>query len=127
MTQISLKLPPEDLEFLEWYTKKTSTPKASLYRDITLETFREWKQNFLLKEYINGDVTIKEFCKLANISMFKAMSLIENTTLEPNIPDIIDEYSTKMTEYNIKTQDASIFKNKISIKRESPNINFKNN
>jgi len=127
VTQISLKLPREDLEFLEWYTKKHATPKATLYRDITIEYFREWKQNYLLNYYMKGDVSIKTFCKLANISMLKAMSLIEESDLEPFFPKLLDEHSEKMTEFNIKHQDPSIFKNKVPIKRETPFIDFKDN
>ena len=55
------------------------------------------------------------------------MTLIEESDLEPHFPKIINEYSEKMTEYNIKNQDPSIFKNNIPIKRETPYIDFQSN
>ncbi len=126
MGQISVKLPEEELVFLEWYTKKHASPKASVYRDATIEHFRKWKQDVLLNEYIKGDISIKEFCRLATISFFTAMNIIEESGLEPLIPDAIIEYTSKVTEENIKKKDLSIFKNKKPIKRTTQPIHFEN-
>lgn len=124
MTQISLKLPKKDLEFLEWYSEKNATPKATLYRDITIETFREWKRNYLLNQYLRGDITVKNFCNLANITMSQAMNLIEQSQSEPEIPDSFIDHSVKMIDHNINNLDLSIFKNRIPIKRTSPPVEF---
>ena len=81
-------------------------------------------QDILLNKYINGEISIKEFCKLANISFFTAMNIIEESGLEPLIPDAIIEYTSKVTENNIKKKDLSIFKNKKPIKRTIPPLEF---
>ena len=44
MDQISIKLPKSEMDFLDWYTKKHGIAKASLYRDVTLDSFRQWKK-----------------------------------------------------------------------------------
>lgn len=124
MGQISIKLPDEELNFLEWYTKKHASPKASVYRDATIEHFRKWKQDILLNDYIKGEISIKEFCILANVSFFTAMNLIEESGLEPLIPDVIVEYTTKISENNIKKKDLSIFKTRKPITRTTPPIEF---
>jgi len=125
MDQLSLKLPRAELDFLKWYAEKHATPKATLYREVTIEHFRKWKQNHLLNEYMKGDISFKEFCKLANVSFFKAMTIIEESDLELIIPAIITEYTTELTKKHIKDQDFSIFKDNKPIKREAPFIEFK--
>ena len=77
MGQLSIKLPDEEIAFLDWYTKRHASPKASVYRDVTIEHFRQWKQNILLNDYMKGQISIKEFCALANVTFFRAMVLIE--------------------------------------------------
>lgn len=122
MGQLSIKLPDEEIEFLEWYTKKHASPKASTYRDVTIEHFRQWKQDVLLNDYMKGEISIKEFCNLAHVSFFRAMTLIEESGLEPLIPSIITEYTTELTEEHLKNQDLTIFKSKKPIKRKSPTV-----
>lgn len=80
--------------------------------------------DILLNKYIKGEISIKEFCKLANISFFTAMNIIEESGLEPLIPDAIIEYTSKVTENNIKKKDLSIFKSKKPITRTTPPIDF---
>ena len=109
MDQISIKLSSSEMEFLEWYSKKHAIAKASLYRDVTLDTFRQWKRNQLLTSFLKGEITIKMFCRLADFSIFEAMVFIENSGLEPDIPSIINEYTNTLTEENIKKEDLSIF------------------
>lgn len=122
MGQLSIKLPDEEIEFLNWYTKKHASPKASIYRDVTLDYFRQWKENILLNDYMKGEISIKEFCSLANISFFKAMTIIEESELEPVIPNIITEYTTNLAEKHLNNKDLSIFKNKKPIKRTAPPV-----
>ena len=117
MDQISIKLPKSEMDFLDWYTKKHAIAKASLYRDITLDTFRQWKRDQLLTSFLKGEISIKTFCYLADFSIFEAMVFIENGGLESDIPSIINEYTNKLTDENIKNDDLSIFKNQKPIKR----------
>ena len=124
MGQISIKLPKEEIDFLDWYTKKHATPKATLYREVTLESFRKWKHNLLLNDYMKGEISFKNFCILGNLSFFEGMVLVEESDLEPIIPDIIDEYTNKLTDLNIKNKDLSIFKDRKAMKRTSPEITF---
>ena len=77
MDQISIKLPKSEMDFLDWYTKKHAIAKASLYRDVTLDTFRQWKRDQLLTSFLKGEITIKSFCHLADFSIFEAMSLLK--------------------------------------------------
>ena len=117
MDQISIKLPKSEMDFLDWYTKKHPIAKASLYRDITLDTFRQWKRDQLLTSFLKGEINIKTFCHLADFSIFEAMVFIENSGLEPDIPSIINDYTNNLTDENIKKDDLSIFKNQKPIKR----------
>jgi hypothetical protein len=123
MDQISIKLPKSEMDFLDWYTKKHAIPKASLYRDITLETFRQWKRNQLLTSFMKGEISIKIFCHLADFSFFEAMVFIEESGIEPDIPSIITEYTNNLTDENIKKHDLSIFKNNKPIFRSSASNN----
>ncbi|MHA2364589.1 MAG: hypothetical protein ACXAC7_11585 [Candidatus Hodarchaeales archaeon] len=126
MNQLSIKLPQAEMDFLEWYNKKHATPKATLYRDVTLNAFKKWKHETLLTAYMKGEINFKEFCRLGNMSFLEGMIFVEDSEIEPVIPQIIDEYTQKVTDENILKKDLSIFKNKQPIKRETPPVDLPN-
>jgi hypothetical protein len=126
MDQISIKLPKSEMDFLDWYTKKHTIAKATLYRDITLDTFRQWKRNQLLNSFMKGEISIKTFCHLSDFSFFEAMVFIEESGIEPDFPSIITDYTNNLTNENIKKRDVSIFKNKKPIVRTAPSSNHIN-
>ena len=117
MNQIGIKLPKDDLKFLEWYSSQFATPKATLYRDKTLQAFREWKVKFLVNQHLEGKMGFKQFCNLANISLIEGMQLIQDADQTPLTPEILDDYTLQQTEQNIQNKNLSIFKNKKSIQR----------
>ncbi len=124
MKQIAFKLPDEEIEFLDWYSKKTGTPKGSFYRQLTLNEFKKEKLKLLLNEYSSGSIGFKKMCNLGNISFSEGMLLLEKEQIEPPIPSIIDEYTEKVTTDNIEGQDYSIFKNGKKPIRKSKKIEF---
>ena len=124
MEQLGIKLPKAEMDFLEWFSKEYATPKATIYRDKTLEAFKKWKRGFLLDLYIKGSISFKKFCALGNISFLEGMNIIEKSNTEPIIPASVDEYTSKVTENNIQEKDLSIFKKHKPIIRSSPNISF---
>lgn len=117
MNQLGIKLPKEDLEFLEWYSNQFATPKATLYRDKTLQAFREWKIHFLLNQYFEGKLGFKRFCNLASITLIEGMQLVQEANGSPVTPEILDNYTNERTKENISQKDPSILKNKESIRR----------
>ena len=124
MKQISFKLSDEDIDFLEWYSKKTGTPKGSFYRQLTINEFKREKLNLLLNEYKIGAIGFKKMCNLGNITFSEGMLLLEKDNIEPPIPAIVDDYTTKVTNQNIIDRDLSIFKNGKKIVRKSKEVIF---
>ncbi|OLS21363.1 MAG: hypothetical protein HeimC3_36080 [Candidatus Heimdallarchaeota archaeon LC_3] len=123
MKQLGIKLPKEELDFLEWYSNRFAIPKATLYRDKTLQAFREWKTSFLLDEFFASRIGFKKFCNLATISFIEGMQFIQEDHREPLTPEILDDYTLELTEKNIAERNTSIFKNKESLIRSSRNLN----
>ena len=123
MGQISFKISDAEKEFLEWVAKRTAQPVSTIYRNATLESFQDWKLNYLLKEYQNGNIGLKQFTKLAHINFNQAILYLQKFNIEPPISEIIDDYTTNLAE-TIKPETA--FKNKKvprSKSKEVANIN----
>ena len=127
MKQVGIKLPKEDLAFLEWYSEKSSTPVAGLYRQATYESFRQWKLELILKEYQKGTTSFKKLCDLANISLLEGMIIIEKERIEPPIPNLVDDYTIEVTRRNIQEENQNIHKKTkkkpLEIKLESDHDN----
>ncbi len=95
MPQINLKIPDNEKEFLEWYSEKSAEPISSIYRNATLESFRQWKISILISEYQKGSIRFKQLCDLGNISFEEGTLLLQKMDIEPPISAIIDEYTSK--------------------------------
>lgn len=119
MGQISFKISDSEKDFLEWVSQRTAQPVSTIYRNATLESFQEWKINFLLKEYQTGNIGIKQFIRLANISFNQANLLFQKFNIEPPISEIIDDYTTNLRE---TINQNSMFKNSKVPKRKSNEV-----
>lgn len=93
MSQISFKIPSSEKEFLKWWSDLQAEPMSSVYRNATLEAFRQWKKEILLNEYKKGTISFKKFCNIGNYSFEEATLLFQNEIIEPPISKIIDEYT----------------------------------
>ncbi len=93
MAQISFKIPEEEHSFLKWYAKKTANSISTLYREATIDRFKEWKLDILFNLYSQGTVGFKQLCNMANISFQEGLLLLEKKDLEPPIPSIVDDYT----------------------------------
>ena len=83
--------------------------------------FQEWKMSILLKEYSNGSIGFKQFCKLSGMTIPEGILFFEKVHIEPPISEIIDNYTDKIRE-SLKISDLT--KNgKIPV-RESPIMEF---
>ncbi len=101
MRQLGIKIPENDMEFLDWYSKKYATPKSVVYREITMGAFTRWKRMFLLNLHLDGEIGFKEFCTLADVTMLQAMAMIEEAEREPVVPESLDEYTTDLLVKNL--------------------------
>ncbi len=119
MDQINFKISDTEKEFLEWVAKRTAQSVSTIYRNATLDSFQDWKINYLLKEYQNGSIGLKQFTKLANINFNQAILYLQEFNIEPPISEIIDDYTTNLAE-NIEPETA--FKNKKICKRKSKEV-----
>lgn len=106
MTQINFKIPEKEKAFLEWYSDKNAEPISSIYRNATLESFREWKISVLINEYQKGSIRFKQLCDLASLTFEEATLLLQKMNIEPPISAIIDEYTTE------KAKEISLSKHK---------------
>jgi len=98
MKQISFKLPDSEVLFLKWWGEKNAEPISGIYRNATLESFRSWKTNVLLKEYGQGRIGFKQFCALGNLTFPEASRLIEQLKVEPAISEEMDNYTNQISE-----------------------------
>ncbi len=93
VAQISFKIPEDDMEFLRWYSAQRGTGKSVLYKEATLDAFRRWKLDVLLKHYAGGAIGFKQLCNLGKISFQEGMMLIQENGIEPPIPEVVDDYT----------------------------------
>ena len=106
MDQISFKIPSSEMDFLKWWSKKQAQPLSSIYRNATIEHFRQWKTNILINEYSRGSIGFKKFCNLAGISFQEATLLMQESDIEPPISNIIDEYTSSIADkINLKDHE----------------------
>jgi predicted HTH domain antitoxin len=96
MTQINFKIPEKEKDFLLWYSEQHSEPISSIYRNATLESFREWKTSVLISEYQKGSIGFKQFCTLANLSFEEATLIFQKLDIEPPISSVIDDYTDEV-------------------------------
>ena len=96
MGQLSFKLPDSDFEFIKFISEKNNLPMSVIYRNITLESFQQWKINYLIKETLRGMITIKQFSYMADISINEAMRLIEESNDEVEDSKHFIEYTSSM-------------------------------
>lgn len=108
MTEINFQIAEKEKAFLKWYSEKNAEPISSIYRNATLESFRQWKISILLGEYQKGSIRFKQLCDLANITFQEGTLLLEKLDIEPPISVLIDEYTTETR----KQIDLSKFKKK---------------
>ncbi|MCY3412048.1 MAG: hypothetical protein INQ03_10495 [Candidatus Heimdallarchaeota archaeon] len=93
MAQISFKIPKEEHEFLKWYASQTSNSISVIYREATIERFKEWKIGTLLDLYAKGTIGFKQLCSIGNISLQEGLILLEKHNIEPPIPQTVDEHT----------------------------------
>lgn len=121
MKQLAFKLSDNEIKFLDWYSKKTGTPMGSLYRQITLDIFNQWKIDHLLHEYELGAISFKQLCDIGSITFSEGMLLVEENNIEAPISSITDAYTELLTKSNIEKKDKSIYKDGKGITRKPKN------
>ena len=119
MGQISFKISDKEMEFLRWFSRKTAQPLSSIYRNVTLDAFHQWKISTLIEEYRNGAIGFKQMCNLGNLSFSQGLILLQNNDVEPPIPEIVDDYTSHIRE---KMTPRDVFKNGKVPKRESKEV-----
>jgi len=121
MGQITFKMPDEEIEFLKYVSKQNGSAFSSIYRDKTITYYKQWKIEYLLTEYERGSIGFKTFCRLGNLSPLEGMIAIENSNIDPKVPEIIDEYTSKKRG---ELKPVDLFKKGEVPKRKSPEIFF---
>ena len=119
MSQISFKIPADEMKFLKWYSKKNAQPVSSVYRSVTFETYQKWKTDKLLQEYEKGSISFKQFCELGNVTFSQGTLLLQDRQIEPPISELIDEYTSEIRE---KLTRKDLFKDEVNQRRESEEI-----
>ena len=73
----------------------------------------------LLTEYSKGIIGFKKMCRLGNLTFAEGMLLIEQTGIEPPIPDSVDVYTNEVRE---KLSNGILLKDRQKFSRESPEV-----
>ncbi len=102
MGQISFKISEKDLKFLRWYAEKHSTPLSSLYREITLDFYHNWRINTLIELYKNGEIGFKDLCNNGNLTFTEGMLLLQERKIEPPISIGMDKHTSNIRDDLIK-------------------------
>ena len=102
MAQISFKVPEEELKFLKWYSKKSANSISTIYREVTIETYKAWKLDILCELYAKGAIGFKYLCNIGNISFQEGLLLIQEKEIEPPISNAIDDYTNEVTKRMIE-------------------------
>ena len=97
----------EDLEFLRWYSKIENTAISSMYRQITLNSYREFRLSVLTAMYTEGKIGFKQFCRKANISFTQGLKIIEEQKIDPPITENMDDYTNKVRDQIIESLEKT--------------------
>ncbi|OLS22121.1 MAG: hypothetical protein HeimC3_32630 [Candidatus Heimdallarchaeota archaeon LC_3] len=119
MGQITFRITDQDLEFLEYVSEKTGQSKSIIYRNNTIEEFRNWKKQYLLGEYASGVIGLKKMCIIAHMTLTEGMLLIEQNRIEPPIPKKVDDYTSEISK---TITPKELFKNGKVPRRESQKL-----
>lgn len=96
MNQISLRMAEEDIKILQMVSDEMNTPIASLYRQATLRTFKEWKLDQLFRLYSIGRLGLKKAWKLSRMTWPEFLLELERRQIEPPISELVDEYTDEI-------------------------------
>ncbi len=102
MGEISFKIPNEEEEFLRWYTKLVGSQMGTVFREATLDAFRNWKREVLLNLYAEGKIGMLELCKRGNLTLSEAFMLIEEAGVEPPITEEMDRHTSRTRDEILK-------------------------
>ena len=98
MTQLNLKLSEEEYEVLKYYSRNENLPLASAFRTIIHEPVDSWRLNFTIQEYCRGKLGFKKAWKMSGVSFNQWLKALEQSGLELEIPEIIEEESEKLAQ-----------------------------
>lgn len=121
MGQISFKIPNEEIEFLKLVAIRNGSAVSSIYRDRTLDHFKQWKLDYLLAEFEKGSIGFKLFCKLGNLTPLEGLITIETSNIDPQMPALIDEHTSKIRK---ELTPENLFKKGVVPKRRTSELLF---
>lgn len=119
MGQITFKIPDKEMKFLSYVSKANGSAISSIYRDRTIDYYKKWKIEYLLRDLEVGKIGFKVFCDLGSLSPLEAMIVIEESNMETKLPEIVDEYTSSVAK-TIKVEE--LFRKGKTPKRKSPEV-----
>ncbi len=119
MSQISLRLPEEDVKFLTWISKRRAIPMTTLYREVTHEAFRQWKLETILKEYSSGVIGLKKAWQLSGMTFPEFLYVLEKSEIEPPHTELME---LKSEEHIQKLDAEDFFREDVGRKRKTPEV-----
>ena len=88
----TIRIPKEILDQIDEYIRKFRLDRSSYLRKILRKGFEEDKQQRLLQQYINGELSILDLCKELGIGPWEFFDLLKrkNINLSVKFEDFID-------------------------------------
>ena len=119
MSQISFRIPPEDFELVKRWAEQKGTSIAKAFRQITGEAFDKWKLEYLVSQYCDGYIRLKEAWIKSNLPLMAFLKVLDDYDIDPPHTELMELKSEEKA--RILTH-RTLFKNGEMIKRETPEI-----
>lgn len=88
----TIRVPEDILEQINEFTRKFRLDRSSYLREILKKGFEEDKQERLLRQYVNGELSILDVCKGLQINPWQFFDLLKkkNISVSVKFEDFLD-------------------------------------
>jgi hypothetical protein len=98
MTQINIRIDPEDDELLTYLAKQKKVSKTVIARDFLLSSLGQNIFPILLEDYRMGKIGLKKLIKFSRLSPQEVLRKIADAKIEPPISESLDDYTSDVRE-----------------------------
>jgi hypothetical protein len=102
MTQINIRIEPEEDEILTYLAEQRKVSKTVVARDFLLNALGQNILSILLDDYKNGKIGINKLIRLSRLPPQKVFQHIIEANIEPPITETVDEYTSSVADKIIK-------------------------
>ena len=119
MSQINIRLKDDEYDLIRRWALQRGISITSAFREITNDAISDWKTRYILQEYKDGRIRLKEAWKISQMKIMAFLKLIADNEIEPPHTEIME---TKSTERAMQLRPEIVFKQSQTPKRTTPEL-----